>query len=86
MARALAARLNGQKVSFKARSGEGDRLYGSITSSDIAEALSQSTGIAVDRRTIELEQPIKSLGEHQILLKMGAGITANVTAIVERDA
>ncbi len=82
---ALATRLNGQTIVLKARSGDGDRLYGSITSADIAEALARQTGIDIDRRIIVLDHPVKTLGQHQITLKPGGGLTATITAVVERD-
>jgi large subunit ribosomal protein L9 len=83
-AQQLAAQLNGQVVVIIAKTGEGDRLYGSITSSDIAEALGKTTGLAVDRRHIELEHPIKSLGGHDVVVKTGPGHSATVSVIVER--
>lgn len=85
-ARNLAARLDGQVLTFKARTGEGERLYGSITSADIAEALSKAAGVEIDRRYVELEHPIKTLGAHPVTLKVASGLTATVTALVERDA
>ena len=85
-AQKLAAKLDGKVLTFKARTGEGDRLYGSITSADIAEALAKATGQELDRRYIELEHPIKTLGEHPITLKIGSGLTARITAVVERGA
>ena len=84
-AKTLAAKLEGRTVVFKARSGEGDRLYGSITAQDVADALSKSSGLSVDKRVIDLEHPIKSLGRHDIILRLGGGLTATVTAIVERS-
>lgn len=84
-AKTLAAKLDGQTVVLKARSGEGDRLYGSITSQDVAEALAKSTGLAIDKRYLELEHPIKSLGHHPVTLKLGGGLTATVSVVVERD-
>lgn len=83
-AKALAAKLNGQIIVFKVRSGEGDRLYGSVTSADIAEKLIKTTGLEIERRIVELEHPLKTLGEHQIRLKLGAGLNATITAIIER--
>ena len=73
-------------LSFKARTGEGDRLYGSITNADIAEALTKATGLEIDRKYIELEHPIKVLGSHSITIKIGSGLTAKITAMVERGA
>lgn len=84
-AKNLAAKLQGQTVVLKARSGEGDRLYGSITGHDVAEALTKSTGLAIDKRIVDLEHPIKSLGRHDVVLRFGGGLTSTVTVIVERS-
>ncbi len=84
-AQMLAARLHGQTVVLKARAGEGERLYGSITAADIAEALAQTIGLQVDRKLIQLEHPIKTLGEHPVQVKLGSGLAATVTVIVERS-
>lgn len=83
-AKTMAARLEGRMVVFKVRSGEGERLYGSITSADIADALSKSTGLTIDRRLVDLEHPIKTLGQHPVRLRIGGGLTATITAVVER--
>lgn len=83
-ATALAARLSGQTVVFKARSGEGERLYGSITSADIVEALSAATGLVVDRKHVALDHPIKTLGQHEVPFKLGGGLVAIITVVVER--
>jgi large subunit ribosomal protein L9 len=85
-AKTLAARLDGQEVTFKAKTGEGDRLYGSITAADVAEALSRKTGLEVDRRYLELEHPIKALGEHRVQLKLASGLFAYITVLVERGS
>jgi large subunit ribosomal protein L9 len=85
-AKGLAAKLDGRIITFTARTGEGDRLYGSITSADIVEALSKATGIEVDRKYVDLEHPIKSLGAHPVTVKVASGLTATITAIVEREA
>ena len=84
-AKTLAAKFEGQTVVFRVRSGEGDRLYGSITAQDVADALSKSSGLSVDKRMVDLEHPIKSLGHHPVTLRLGGGMTATVTAIVERS-
>ncbi|OQA46113.1 MAG: 50S ribosomal protein L9 [Chloroflexi bacterium ADurb.Bin325] len=83
-AQALAERLDGQEVLFRAKTGDGDRLYGSVTAADVAEALGQKIGQTVDRRYLELEHPIKALGEHRVQLKLGPGLFAHVNVIVER--
>lgn len=84
-AKTLAAKLEGQTVVFKARSGEGDRLYGSITAQDVADALNKSTGLSVDKRLFDLEHPIKALGDHAVTLRLGGGLTATITVVVERS-
>ena len=81
----LANRLDGQTVVLKARSGEGDRLYGSITSQDVAEALTKSVGVPVDKRVVEIEHPIKTLGRHDVTLRLGGGLTAKVMVLVEKS-
>jgi large subunit ribosomal protein L9 len=85
-AKELLARLDGQLVTFKARAGEGERLYGSITNGDIAEALTKMLGTEIERRSVELEHPIKTLGEHPVIVKVGPGATATVRVRVERVA
>jgi large subunit ribosomal protein L9 len=81
----LGERLDGVSVSFKARAGEGDKLYGSITSADIAAALAEKTGVEVDKRKIELEEPLRELGAHQVTVRLTAELTPQVTVIVERE-
>jgi large subunit ribosomal protein L9 len=57
-------------LTISAKTGEKDRLYGSVTSGDIAQALEEETGVAVDRRKIELEAPIRELGIHTIPIRL----------------
>jgi large subunit ribosomal protein L9 len=83
-AKALADRVNGQVITFKARTGEGERLYGSITNADVATALSKAIGHEVDRRYVEIEHPIKTLGQHIVTVKIASGLAARVTVVVER--
>jgi large subunit ribosomal protein L9 len=84
-AQALALVLDGKIVTFQARAGEGDRLYGSITSSNIADSLSEQVGQEVDRRKIELEEPLKELGTHAVTIRLAAEAEAKVTVVIERD-
>src|SRR6185503_16775615 len=62
--------------------GEGGKLYGSITTKEIAEALGRR-GIVVDRHKIELDEPLKSLGTYKVAVKVFAGLTPEVTVVVE---
>jgi large subunit ribosomal protein L9 len=85
-AQILANQLEGKTVVFHTRVGEGDRLYGSITNADIAERLGRMIGRDVERRFIDLEHPIKTVGEHKVIVKIAGGISATVYIRVERSA
>jgi large subunit ribosomal protein L9 len=84
-AQALAQRLDGLSVTFKARAGESDRLYGSITNVNIAEALEEQIAQEVDRRKIELDEPLKELGTHAVTIRLAPGAEAKVTVVIERE-
>jgi len=84
-AQALAQALDGLSVTFQARAGESDRLYGSITSTNIAEALAQQVNQDVDRRKIILEEPLKDLGTHAVTVHLAPGAEAKVTVVIERE-
>lgn len=84
-AQALAERLALMTLTFKAKAGEQDKLYGSITSSDIVEELAREIGQDLDRRKVLLDQPIKQLGSHQVSIKLAADITAELTVAIERE-
>ena len=84
-AQELAKQLAQITLTFRAKAGEGDRLFGSITSGDIADALARDKHITVDKRKIELELPLKELGERQIAIKLHPEVTALVTVVVERE-
>lgn len=63
---ALAAKLIASKVLIAARAGEEGKLFGSVTAADIAEAIAAQTDIQVDRKDVHLEEPIRSLGTHEV--------------------
>ena len=69
-------------VACDVKVGEGGKLYGSITSKDIADALARR-GIDVDRHKIDLEEPLKSLGTYKVAIKVFQGMTPEVTVVVE---
>ncbi len=69
-AKELAGRLAEVEVALKGKVGAGTKLYGSITSADIAEALEQQTEIEIDKRKIEMEEPIKSLGSYEVPIRL----------------
>ncbi len=84
-ARDLAARLEGVTAVVKAKGGEGGKLYGAVTSRDIAAALEKKISQKVDRRKIELGEPIKTPGTHRVLIRLYPGVQAEVTVEVEID-
>jgi large subunit ribosomal protein L9 len=82
-ARAEAAKLEGVEVNVPAQANEEDTLFGSVTSSDVADALARA-GHIVDRRKIELEDHIKQLGRYDVTIGIAAGVTATVKVWVVR--
>jgi large subunit ribosomal protein L9 len=83
------ATLGSQPVYISARAGEGGRLFGSVTKSDVARAVEEQQGEAIDRHKIMLEDPIRTLGTHQIEVKLHEEVNALVTVEViahEEDA
>lgn len=72
-------------LTFKAKAGEKDRLYGSITSADIVEALERQTGRAFDKRKVLLKGPIHELGVHKVPIKLMPDVIPEVTVVVERE-
>lgn len=77
-AKSLAGRLSEVKVTIKGKVGTGSRLYGSITPADIAEALEKQTGMKIDKRKIDLEDPIKSLGTFDIPIRLHRDAVAHL--------
>ena len=75
-------RISSTTLTMGVKVGEGGKLYGSITSKDIADALSRR-GIEIDRHKIELEEPLKSLGTYKVAVKVYQGMTSEVTVVVE---
>jgi large subunit ribosomal protein L9 len=83
----LAQQLEGKEVSLKAHAGAKERLYGSITSADIAAELESATGLVVDKRKIELEKPIHKLGSYELTVKLGKDTTPKITVnVIEEEA
>ena len=84
-AQAMSERLTGMTLTFTARAGEGTKLYGSITSGDIAEKISQELGRDFDRRKIHLEESLRQLGTHQVPIRLTADLGAEITVVIERE-
>jgi len=81
-ARDVAQRLRKLTVTVYAKTGEGGRLFGSITNSDVAQQLKREAGINVDKRKIEIDQPIKSLGPHEVRVELHSEITETLKVVV----
>ena len=77
-----ANRISSTTLTMGVKVGEGGKLYGSITTKEIAEALGRR-GIVVDRHKIELEEPLKSLGTYKVAIKVYGGLSPEVTIVVE---
>lgn len=77
-ARALADRLAGLALQFEVRVGEQGRLYGSITAQDVAARLQSEAGIEVDRRSIELKEPLRTLGDFDVPVRVAHAVTAHL--------
>ena len=85
-AEVIARQLVPMVIRIPARAGSGDqaKLFGSITASDIAEAVSEQANISIDRRRLHLDEPIKSLGTHEIPVKLHSDVEFRVTVEVVR--
>jgi len=81
----LAKQFEGLSVSFERRSGEHDQLFGSVTPGDIAEAL-EKKGFTVDRRKIQLHEPLKTLGEFTLPVKLHKDVTTHLKVVIEKEA
>lgn len=79
----LLNKINGTTVTFKLAAGETDKLFGTVTTTDISKEL-QKLGHSVDRRDIHLEEPIKILGQHKAVVRYAEGMEAKIQISVER--
>ncbi len=83
-AEGLAAQLNEVELTFERKVGEHEHLFGSVTSSDIAHAL-EAKGFTIDRRKIALDDPLKSLGEYHVPVKLHRDVTSHIKVVVKSD-
>ena len=81
----LANVLDGLEINIKAKSGEKDRLYGSVTSADIAEEAQRLTGHEIDKRKIQLDEPIHQLGEYNVTVKLSRDLAPGLKVVVTSD-
>jgi large subunit ribosomal protein L9 len=80
----LAQRLESIEVNLKAKAGEQERLYGSVTSADIAAELG-NMGISVDKRKIEMAEPFHQLGSYEVTIRLGKDVTPKIKVIIVED-
>jgi len=84
-AESLAKQFDGLEVKFLRKSGEGDQLFGSVTAGDIAEALEKKS-FHIDRRKIQLHEPLKTIGEFIIPIKLHKDVTTHLKVVVDKEA
>jgi large subunit ribosomal protein L9 len=80
----LAKLIEGQVIAIAQKAGENDHLFGSVTTKDIADAL-ELKGFNIDRRKIQLDEPIKTLGEFEVPIRLHRAVTANIKVQVVRE-
>jgi large subunit ribosomal protein L9 len=77
--------LNKTVLTIAHQAGEDGRLFGSVTSQDIVDAIREARGISIDRRNVHLDEPIRTVGTHMVVVEVEAGVTASVkTMVVEQ--
>jgi large subunit ribosomal protein L9 len=84
-AEALAKQFEGLEISFTRKSGENDQLFGSVTAGDIAEALEKKS-FHIDRRKIQVHEPLKTIGEFTIPVKLHKDVTTHLKVVIGKEA
>ncbi|MGC9195500.1 MAG: 50S ribosomal protein L9 [Syntrophobacteraceae bacterium] len=80
----FAEKLNAVTVSMRRKVSEDDKLYGSVNATDVGKSL-EELGFNLERKSILLEQPIKQLGEHSVVLRVGPEVTATIRVVIEKE-
>jgi large subunit ribosomal protein L9 len=80
-----AALLNGVSLAFKRKTGENDQMFGSVTPADIAEGLA-AQGFKIEKRQVQISDPLKALGEYSVTIKVFRDVTAEVKIHVEKES
>ena len=84
-AKAAAEQLRAASVRIPARAGEGGKLFGSVTAKDIAEAIRAQLHLDLDKRKIELKEPLKTLGEHNVTIRLHSEATVQLRVAVDKE-
>ncbi|HEV2812803.1 MAG TPA: 50S ribosomal protein L9 [Solirubrobacteraceae bacterium] len=77
-----AAVLNRTVLTIAQQAGDDGRLFGSVTTQDIVDAIKDARGVAIDKRKVHLDEPIRHVGTYMVVVEIGDGVTANVKTIV----
>jgi len=77
-AEALKNKLHGQEVSIRVKAGTGDKLFGAVTAKEISDILKMNYKVEIDKKKIEIFEPIKHLGQHQVKIKIYPGVQAEI--------
>jgi len=81
----IARKIDDKRLVLKVKAGEKGRLFGSITTKDIAEKIQSDYGVELDKRKIELAQPIRTLGNYRVEIKIHPGVIATLNVVVEKQ-
>jgi large subunit ribosomal protein L9 len=84
-AKELAEEIDNKTVVVRLKVGAEDKVFGAITNEDISKAIKQQHQVEVDRRKVELKEPLKQLGEHQVTLRLHRDVDAHINLIITRD-
>ncbi|MGA7677111.1 MAG: 50S ribosomal protein L9 [Dehalococcoidia bacterium] len=77
--------LEGKELHFKAKAGVKGRLHGAITTASIADELSRLTGFDIDKKKVELEEPLHHLGSYDVMINLGTGTEAKIKVVIEEE-
>ena len=83
--KSFADKIAGQRLVFTAKAGDQGRLFGSITAADVARELSAKVGEDVDRRRIQLDEPLRSIGEHTVTVNVVGRLRPQITVVIEGE-
>jgi len=82
----LAKQIEGQEIHLEARGGSGDRLFGSITTAEIAEELSRVIDFSIDKKKIDLDKPLRQAGSHEVTIKLAGDLKPQVKVVIKKKA
>ncbi len=77
--------LEGKELHFKAKAGAKGRLHGAITTASIADELSRLTGFEIDKKKVELEEPLHHVGSYDVMINLGTGAEAKIKVVIEEE-